>query len=138
MQELKWKRISEVKYRTEINGELKDLFIPYAKSSAIFELFVTRGGVIGEDGKVAVDPLLMFAIFKDVAEVILTVHDEKGKVLEEGNASQLAPSDLKILFDVGVDVLENFTKALFPNQSQENKTENQEEKEKAQKKMKKA
>lgn len=103
---------SDKLYRTEIDGKLTDIFVPYCKTELIFQAFISSGGQINEEGQVDTDPLLAFATFKTVGNVLLTEYDQDGNITKNGNCAMLSPAELRDLFLIGKDSVENFISAL--------------------------
>ena len=107
-----WQKINEKLYRITLNDELTDIKVPYAVVENVFTTFVTGGGIIDSDGKVQTDPILLITNFRKMADILLTKYSKTGEIEEAGNCSMLSATEIKELFEVSVDVLENFIAAI--------------------------
>lgn len=106
-------KVSEVEYQVLLNGKYVNIKTPFEKVSQIFNLYISLGGVIDPTtGEVQTDIMTLVGSFKAVANLLLTEHDEEGKVLKEGNCAALATTDVINLFKLSVELITNFTSVL--------------------------
>jgi hypothetical protein len=106
-------KVSEVEYQVLLSGKYVSIATPFEKVSQIFNLYISLGGVIDPTtGEVQTDIITLVGSFKAVANLLLTQHDEEGKVVKEGNCASLATSDVITLFKLANELITVFTKAL--------------------------
>lgn len=138
---MSFKKITNKEYEIQLNGRTQTVFVPFAKTQALFKIFVQGGGIIDPiSGQIQTDILTLIDSFQEVANLLLTEYDELGKVVKEGNCADLESSDVIALFQLASEVLSAFTSELMamqktpeiPNQL------NEEENVKAKKTTKKA
>ena len=116
-------KVSEVEYQVLLGGKYVSISTPFEKVSPIFNLYISLGGVLDPaTGEVQTDIITLVGSFKAVANLLLTQHDEEGKVVKEGNCAALATSDVITLFKLANELIMVFTKelerSLAPTQSQ--------------------
>lgn len=116
-------KVSEVEYQVLLGGKYVSISTPFEKVSQIFNLYISLGGVLDPaTGEVQTDIITLVGSFKAVANLLLTQHDEEGKVVKEGNCAALATSDVITLFKLANELIMVFTKelerSLAPTQSQ--------------------
>jgi len=109
MVEKPFKKVGPVEYEVQLNGRTKTLKVPFNTTQAIFSSFISSGGVIDPvTGAVQQDILQLITSFKSVGDILLTEHDEDGKVLKEGNCSTLSAEDVIILFQLASEIIQDF------------------------------
>lgn len=123
MVEKPFKKVGPIEYEVQLNGRTKTLKVPFNTTQAIFSSFISSGGVINPvTGEVQQDILQLITSFKSVGDILLTEHDEDGKVLKEGNCSSLSAEDVIVLFQLASEIIQDFIQRLtqmnqLPSQS---------------------
>ena len=105
---MSFKKISGTEYEIVLQGRTKSIFVPFAKTQKLFIVFIQNGGIIDEEGRIQTDIITLIDSFKDVADLLLTEHDEEGHVVKEGNCSNLDSADVISLFQLASEVLQSF------------------------------
>jgi hypothetical protein len=113
MSEAKWKRISDKKYQRLVGDEWVSVEMPYGKVELIFDEFVGAGGIIdASTGLVVTDLPTLIKKFGSIGNIVLTEFDAAGEVKTPGNCRVLSPDEIPPLFEIAVDVIENFTRVI--------------------------
>lgn len=123
MVEKPFKKVGPIEYEVQLGGRTKTLKVPFNTTQAIFSSFISSGGVIDPvSGEVQQDILSLITSFKAVGDILLTEHDEEGKVTVEGNCSTLSAEDVIVLFQLASEIIQDFIQRLTQmnpsNQSQ--------------------
>lgn len=123
MVEKPFKKVGPIEYEVVLSGRTKTLKVPFNTTQAIFSSFISSGGVIDPvSGEVQQDILSLITSFKAVGDILLTEHDEEGKVTVEGNCSTLSAEDVIVLFQLASEIIQDFIQRLTQmnpsNQSQ--------------------
>lgn len=105
---MSFKKISGTEYEIVLQGRTKSIFVPFAKTQKLFKVFIQNGGILDEEGRIQTDIITLIDSFKDVADLLLTEHDENGHVVKEGNCANLDSADVIALFQLASEVLGNF------------------------------
>ena len=112
-EEKPFKKISNIEYEVQINGRTKAIKVPFGKVEKVFSAFISNGGIIDpQTGQVQTDILSLISSFKDVGNTLLTEYDDAGKVVEEGNCTNLGALEVIGLFLLATAVIEDFIKGL--------------------------
>lgn len=114
---MSYEKLSDKKYTIRIDGELRDINVPYGKARALFGVFVGEGGVIDEHGEVKTDLRTLVDQFGKVGDCLLSEYGSKGQVLVEGDCSQLSVAETFDLFNMATEIVESFTSAISQNQN---------------------
>lgn len=113
MADKKWRKISEKKYELLAEEGAIIIDVPYGKVELIFQEFLGNNGVIDPTtGTVQTDLLTLITSFGTVGNIVLTKFDLQGNLVEEGNCKALTPSLVPSLFEIAIDVIENFTQVI--------------------------
>lgn len=107
-----FKKVSATEYEIIIGGKTKLVNIPFGKTEKIFSCFISSGGIINEQGEVTTDIISLISSFKSVGDTLLTEYSDVGKVVEEGNCSNLSTAEVVALFQLATEVVENFIREL--------------------------
>lgn len=114
---MSFKKITNKEYEIQLNGRTQTVFVPFAKTQALFKIFVQGGGIIDPiSGQIQTDILTLIDSFQEVANLLLTEYDELGKVVKEGNCANLESADVIALFQLASEVLSAFTSELMAMQ----------------------
>lgn len=106
-------KVSDVEYQVLIGGKYVSVSTPFEKVSQIFNLYISLGGVIDPTtGEVLTDVPILVGSFKTIANLLLTEHDEEGKVTKEGTCAKLSTPDVITLFKLANELIKNFISAL--------------------------
>lgn len=104
-----YKKISEIEYEVQANGRTKSIKIPFEKVSMLFRSFIANGGIIDPTtGQVQTDIISLITSFRDVGDILLSEYDDMGKLVEQGNCSQLDSREVIGLFVLASDQIANF------------------------------
>lgn len=119
-----YRKVGSIEYEIQVGGKTKSIMIPFGKTEAVFKAFISNGGVVNpETGQVTNDILSLISSFKDVGNVLLTEYDENGKVVVEGNCSNMDTAEVVALFKLATEVVEGFIKTLTQIQNQNSQSE---------------
>ena len=106
-------KVSETEYQVMLKGKYVTISTPFEKVSQIFSLYISLGGVIDPtSGEVQTDIMTLVSSFKSVAILLLTEHDEEGKVTKEGNIAGMSTIDVINLFKLSTELIKGFTSVL--------------------------
>lgn len=111
-----WKKCSPKLYQIELDGRYVDVPVPYIKVEKIFSEFMGNGGLIDPTtGLVTTDLMILISSFGSVGDAVLTEYDEQCRVVKAGNCRSLSFEEVPELFEIAVDVIENFIGRLSRN-----------------------
>jgi len=125
---MSFKKITNKEYEIQLNGRTQTIFVPFAKTQALFKIFISNGGVVDPTtGEIQTDILTLIDSFQEVANLLLTEYDDLGKLVKEGNCASLESADVIALFQLASEVLSTFILELtsmqktpeIPNQQSE-------------------
>ncbi|WP_299316378.1 hypothetical protein [uncultured Halomonas sp.] len=112
-----WKRINSKKYQVELDGELRNLSVPYGKVEVLIEEFFAKGGMVDPaTGTVLTDIPTLVRAFGTMGDILLSEYDGRGKLVTEVCCREFSLEEIPQLFEIAVDVIQNFTKAVFAMQ----------------------
>ena len=118
IEEKSFRKVSPTEYELVLDGRTRTIKVLFKVIEAVFQAFLAAGGVIDpETGEVQQDVLQLIASFRSVGDILLTERDEDGKVVKEGNCSNLSAEDVLALFQLATHVVENFIKLLTQAQA---------------------
>jgi hypothetical protein len=109
-----WKKINSKKYQVELDGEWTGLAVPFGKVEKIVEAFFGNGGVVDvETGTVLTSIPVLVRSFGELGDILLSDFDHAGEVKEKRSCRELSLEEVPQLFEVAVDVIQNFTAAVL-------------------------
>lgn len=114
---MSYEKINDKKYTIRIDGQLRDINVPYGKAQALFETFVGEGGVIDEKGEVKNDIMSLVSQFGKVGDCLLSEYGPKGQVVVEGDCSELSVAETIALFQMASEVVSSFIEAISQTKS---------------------
>lgn len=117
--EASYQKINDKRYSIRLNGELKDIEVPYAKARSIFEAFVRAGGSFGEDGAVQTELMTIIHSFGAVGDIVLSKFGPKGEVLDQGDCSELSVGEVASLFEMASEISGDFMDSISAIQKKE-------------------
>lgn len=113
-----WKKLNSKKYQVELDGEWQPVFVPYGKVELLIEEFFNKGGMVDPaTGSVLTDITVLVRAFGTLGDILLSEYDSRGLLVKEVSCREFAPEDIPQLFEIAVDVIQNFTKAVFATQA---------------------
>jgi len=118
VEEKPFRKVSPTEYEIQLEGRTRTIKVPFKVTEAVFQAFLASGGVINpETGEVQQDIIQLISSFRGVGDILLTERDDEGKVVKEGNCSNLSAEDVMSLFQLATHVVENFIKLLTQTQA---------------------
>lgn len=113
MVEKPFKKVGPIEYEVVLSGRTKTLKVPFNTTQAIFNSFISSGGVVDPNtGEVQQDILQLITSFKEVGDILLTERDDDGKVEKVGNCSTLSAEDVIVLFQLASEIIQDFMQRL--------------------------